>query len=281
MLVERKITTWISRILFSVSVCFVSLEVLAFDIGSHVFKGIDKKFYLEVIYEEYTRNMEISLAHHNNEALQQTGSEVITKANVINILAIRPTFFLSNKLSVYTDFGLYNDLETSAGTPLFVGGGARFLLAEIGKIQLIPFGAFHVTQSYASEFENPTPDLDTRCNVKLAYNIRMSGRVYHAAAGGLLASEISINEDLAVHPYMGMEYSVQRSNVNYQADFRCVDGSARFTLESENTQQINSVENWLAVFGVSILRKKTSTIRVESRVRKGNFSLSLNFGFFF
>ncbi len=281
MCVERKITLLISRILFLGSVCFSSLEVLAFDVGSHIFTEPDKKLYMEVILEEYRREMAISLARHNNKSLQSTDSEVITESNVINILAIRPTLVLSDKFSIYTDFGLYNDLETPAGTPLFVGGGARLILAEIGKVQLIPFGAFHVTQSYVSEFDNPTPDPDTRCNVKLAYNIRMSGRVYHAAIGGLLASEISVSEDLAVFPYMGMEYSVQRSNVNYQANFRCVDGSAEFKLASDDVQRVNSVENWLAIFGVSILRKKTSTVRIESRVRKGNFGLSVNFGFFF
>jgi len=281
MCVERKTTLLMPRILFFVSLCFASFEVLAFDIGSHIFNEPDKKFYMEVMLEEYTREMAISLAHHNNEALQNTDSEVITESNVINILAIRPTLVLSDKFSMYTDFGLYNDLETPAGTPLFVGGGARFILAEIGKVQLIPFGALHVTQSYLSEFDNPTPDPDTRCNVKLAYKIRMSGRVYHGAVGALLASEIAVNEDLKVHPYMGMEYSVQRSNVNYQASFRCVDGSGVFTLEGDKAQQVRSVENWLAVFGVSLLRKKSSTIRMESRVRKGNFGISVNFGFFF
>jgi len=239
-----------------VVLCCGGMTSMAMDVGDPVFKqDVPSGIRLEVIYEDYDRDAELDYENvtfsgpGGSFSISPEDSESSTESDVVTL---RGTFFTSEKVSVFGDFGLLDD-EDGEDLATVLGGGVRVLAYQKDQIRLTVFGTAHYVLPYDIESDEFDPDDGP---------IESTGEVdyYELTAGALLSGDIKLDDHTTLVPYISPALSILRGDIDAELNYPAlgVNGDIDIEIEEEDPFQL--------VIGGSLLFLDNWSIRVEGRV---------------
>ena len=238
-----------------------------FSIGTHIKTHKNYKWNISLINEEMKRKINFT-SKNDNEYLNSIGLLNQTKKTHVHILSLKLSYYLSKKLSLFLESGLYNDLKPIAEASFFWGGGGNFELLKIDSVKFVSFAAVRRIKSRQNTTLMTLPEK--------SYAIFTSDVNYYNA-GFQIAIETPTEESNKIIPYLGLEYSILSSNKIKSVEIR----GLKQAINGENLQ-FSANEHYSLVFGLTLVRNKFSTVQFETRYSKSrNRSLLLNIGFIF